>query len=297
MKGTAKTTTQATKTTLSATTKLPQSNLTKAATKPNLTSTAKVSTITKVATPSQVAISPKVTAPVEPISITKAPTKNQTSTAKSLLLQPTVTNYPAHTTAVNASVQGKLASDPRKSQVHLNIYMMQDKKSFISMQPKDLQSANESGKLSEKTVEEFYAEIADLVKVNEIIENDLKNKLNEIKKLQMELLLEKERCHQVKDDIERLENDKKEITEKLVPRQGENVKLNEELQRAKNLLTEKERYITVLVKENDGRLNIAEQFKVFDLPSRDPTKRNTMKRNSTGNTTLKSFQEANKISA
>jgi len=168
-------------------------------------------------------------------------------------------------------------------------------KKFLPQKADQVNTLIEPAKLSEKTVEEFYAEIADLVKVNEMIENELKNKLNEIKKLQMELLLEKERCHNVNDEIEKLQNDKKELGELLVPTQADNAKLSEELKKAKLLLTEKERYITVLVKENDGRLNIQEQFKIFDNTARESVKRNSMKRNSTGNTTLKNFQEANNI--
>ena len=150
--------------------------------------------------------------------------------------------------------------------------------------------------VTEKTIEEFFAEIKGLQKLKEEYECSLKSKTNESRKWLAEIAMEKERLALLQETANKVEEEKKELQRKLDASNNENDELNEELKKTQAAIAECDRYIIVLVHENDGRLNLAEQFKVFDAPAKDAAMRNTLKRNSTGNTTLQAFQETNKIS-
>ncbi len=123
--------------------------------------------------------------------------------------------------------------------------------------------------VTERTIEEFYTEIGSLMKAKELMENSLKQKVYEIRKIQTDLNYEKEITQRLNETIQNLEKEKSNLQVNFGASRSENEKLTEELKIAQALIIEKERYIEVLVKNNSGRLNIEEQFKYFDPPKRD----------------------------
>lgn len=164
-----------------------------------------------------------------------------------------------------------------------------EEKKVIEKNAKE-QSQQPSVAKSDRSAEELVLEISNLNKVNQELEVMLKNKVNDIKKLQAELLQEQEKNEALQQTILKQEKEKKEVDEVLIASSFENGRLNEEIKKLNAILVEKERYITVLVKQNDGRLNIEEQFKIFDAPKRD-----SVKRNSIATSTIKQYQQANNI--
>jgi predicted RNase H-like nuclease (RuvC/YqgF family) len=146
---------------------------------------------------------------------------------------------------------------------------------------------------NEKRIRDLEEELVKVKKVNQEMECSLKNKTGDIKKVEVELnkvTKEKEIIEELRKTIEGLEVAKKEVEVNLAASQKQNENLTEELKKTQAVLAERERYITVLVKEEPGRLNLQEQFKVFDLPNRDAVKRNSVARAS-----IKQYQNLNNI--
>jgi hypothetical protein len=151
-----------------------------------------------------------------------------------------------------------------------------------------------------KKPEELLNEVNEMKRKTYEMECLLKHNVNEIKRYHTEITFEKEvTTPKLRSEMERLEQEKKEVQEKIKATLLEHEKTKEKLRNTEDVLEKRERYITVLVHENPDRLKIQEQFKVFDLPNRDNMKRtsiaqrDSIKRNSVATSTLKQFQANN----
>jgi chromosome segregation ATPase len=156
---------------------------------------------------------------------------------------------------------------------------------------------------TDKKPDELYYELEELTRNFQEMENMSKNQATEINKYDTELTNERQNNSYIRSEIKRLEQEKKELEEKLSECIDNHDHTKEQLRDTEDILSEKEKYIKVLVNENDGFIQYQEQKQIFEvLPNRDDVKRpsvittrDSVKRNSIATTTIKQFQQANNI--